>query len=233
MGKKVGVVAADWEYLRQVSLFKDLSPEELQNIAALALFRRYRKNMYIFMEGEPGDAIYFVKKGAIKLFQVLEDGREKILHFVREGEIFAEVLLFGGGPYPATAETLEDTEVGIIRNADMERLLSNHGEMAVKIIKVMSRRLRKAQEHIRDLALKGAYGRLASTLLQLARDYGTPGEDGITIDLNLSQQELANLIGTSRETVARILSDFKRLGVVGVERQRITILAPQKLAGWD
>ncbi|GEA16700.1 MAG: family transcriptional regulator, cyclic receptor protein [Moorella sp. (in: firmicutes)] len=226
-------MAENWEFLRQVPVFADLSPEELQHIASLALLRRYRKNMYIFMEGEPGDAIYFVKKGAIKLFQVLEDGREKILHFVREGEIFAEVLLFEGGPYPATAETLEDTEVGIIRNADMERLLSQHGEIAVKIIKVMSRRLRRAQEHIRDLALKGAYGRLASTLLQLARDYGTPREDGVTIDLNLSQQELASLIGTSRETVARILSDFKRLGAVGVERQRITILSPQKLAGWD
>ncbi|MGI6285450.1 Crp/Fnr family transcriptional regulator [Neomoorella humiferrea] len=222
-----------WEFLRQVPVFADLSPEELQHIASLALVRRYRKNMYIFMQGEPGDAIYFVKKGAIKLFQVLEDGREKILHFVREGEIFAEVLLFEGGPYPATAETLEDSEVGIIRNADMERLLSRHGEMAVKIIKVMSRRLRRAQEHIRDLALKGAYGRLASTLLQLAKDYGTPGGDGVTIELNLSQQELASLIGTSRETVARILSDFKRLGAVGVERQRITILSPQKLKNWD
>ncbi|WP_406678160.1 Crp/Fnr family transcriptional regulator [Moorella sp. ACPs] len=226
-------MAENWEFLRQIPVFADLSPEELQHIASLALVRRYRKNMYIFMQGEPGDAIYFVKKGAIKLFQVLEDGREKILHFVREGEIFAEVLLFEGGPYPATAETMEDTEVGIIRNADMERLLSRHGEMAVKIIKVMSRRLRQAQEHIRDLALKGAYGRLASILLQLARDYGTPREDGVTIDLNLSQQELANLIGTSRETVARILSDFKRLGAVGVERQRITILSPQKLAGWN
>ncbi|WP_338825293.1 Anaerobic regulatory protein [Moorella humiferrea] len=222
-----------WEFLRQVPVFADLSPEELQHIASLALVRRYRKNMYIFMQGEPGDAIYFVKKGAIKLFQVLEDGREKILHFVREGEIFAEVLLFEGGPYPATAETLEDSEVGIIRNADMERLLSRHGEMAVKIIKVMSRRLRRAQEHIRDLALKGAYGRLASTLLQLAKDYGTPRGDGVTIELNLSQQELASLIGTSRETVARILSDFKRLGAVGVERQRITILSPQKLKNWD
>ncbi|MBE3572564.1 MAG: Crp/Fnr family transcriptional regulator [Moorella humiferrea] len=222
-----------WEFLRQVPVFADLSPEELQHIASLAQVRRYRKNMYIFMQGEPGDAIYFVKKGAIKLFQVLEDGREKILHFVREGEIFAEVLLFEGGPYPATAETLEDSEVGIIRNADMERLLSRHGEMAVKIIKVMSRRLRRAQEHIRDLALKGAYGRLASTLLQLAKDYGTPRADGVTIELNLSQQELASLIGTSRETVARILSDFKRLGAVGVERQRITILSPQKLKNWD
>jgi CRP/FNR family transcriptional regulator len=189
--------------------------------------------MYIFMEGEPGDAFYFVKKGTIKLFQVLEDGREKILHFVGEGEIFAEVLLFDGGPYPATAQTLEDTEVGIIRNADMEKLLSQHGEIAVKIIKVMSRRLRQAQQHSRDLALKGAYGRLAGSLLQLARDYGTPREDGMTIDLNLSQQELASLIGTTRETVARILSDFKRLGLVGVERQRITILEPQRLAEWD
>ncbi|AOQ23480.1 Crp/Fnr family transcriptional regulator [Neomoorella thermoacetica] len=225
-------MAEDWEFLRQVPVFAGLEPEELQHIASLALLRRYRKNMYIFMEGEPGDAFYFVKKGAIKLFQVLEDGREKILHFVREGEIFAEVLLFEGGPYPATAQTLEDTEVGIIRNADMEKLLSAHGEMAVKIIKVMSRRLRQAQNHIRDLALKGAYGRLASSLLQLAREYGKPREDGVTIDLNLSQQELASLIGTSRETVARILSDFKRLGAVEVERQRITILEPEKLKGW-
>ncbi|AKX93573.1 Crp/Fnr family transcriptional regulator [Neomoorella thermoacetica] len=225
-------MAEDWEFLRQVPVFAGLEPEELQHIASLALLRRYRKNMYIFMEGEPGDAFYFVKKGAIKLFQVLEDGREKILHFVREGEIFAEVLLFEGGPYPATAQTLEDTEVGIIRNADMEKLLSAHGEMAVKIIKVMSRRLRQAQNHIRDLALKGAYGRLASSLLQLAREYGKPREDGVTIDLNLSQQELASLIGTSRETVARILSDFKRLGAVEVERQRITLLEPEKLKGW-
>lgn len=225
-------MAESWEFLRQVPVFAGLNPEELQHIASLALRRRYRKNMYIFMEGEPGDAIYFVTRGAIKLFQVLEDGREKILHFVREGEIFAEVLLFEGGPYPATAQTLENTEVGIIRNADMEDLLSRHGEMAVKIIKVMSRRLRQAQNHIRDLALKGAYGRLASSLLQLARQYGKPREDGVTIDLNLSQQELASLIGTSRETVARILSDFKRLGTVEVERQRITILEPEKLREW-
>ncbi|MDN5361170.1 MAG: family transcriptional regulator, cyclic receptor protein [Moorella sp. (in: firmicutes)] len=225
-------MADSWEFLRQVPVFAGLNPEELQHIASLALRRRYRKNMYIFMEGEPGDAIYFVTRGAIKLFQVLEDGREKILHFVREGEIFAEVLLFEGGLYPATAQTLEDTEVGIIRNADMEELLSRHGEMAVKIIKVMSRRLRQAQNHIRDLALKGAYGRLASSLLQLARQYGKPREDGVTIDLNLSQQELASLIGTSRETVARILSDFKRLGTVEVERQRITIIEPEKLHEW-
>ncbi|BCV20862.1 Crp/Fnr family transcriptional regulator [Moorella sp. Hama-1] len=225
-------MADSWEFLRQVPVFAGLNPEELQHIASLALRRRYRKNMYIFMEGEPGDAIYFVTRGAIKLFQVLEDGREKILHFVREGEIFAEVLLFEGGLYPATAQTLEDTEVGIIRNADMEELLSRHGEMAVKIIKVMSRRLRQAQNHIRDLALKGAYGRLASSLLQLARQYGKPREDGVTIDLNLSQQELASLIGTSRETVARILSDFKRLGTVEVERQRITIIEPEKLREW-
>lgn len=222
-----------WEFLRRVPVFADLTAEELQHIASLAFMRRYRKNMYIFMEGEAGEAFYFVKKGAIKLFQVLEDGREKILHFVGPGEVFAEVVLFEGGSYPATAQTLEDTEVGIIRNTDMERLLCQHGQMAVKIIKVMSRRLRQAQQHIRDLALKGAYGRLASTLLQLARDYGTPRADGITIDLNLSQQELASLIGTSRETVARILSDFKRLGAVEVERQRITILEPRKLAGWD
>lgn len=84
--------------------------------------------MYIFLEGEPGNAFYFLKKGLIKMYQVLEDGREKILHFVREGEFFAEVLLFEGGVYPATAQTMTDCEVGSIRNEDMEKLLQKHGK---------------------------------------------------------------------------------------------------------
>ncbi|MGI9951160.1 Crp/Fnr family transcriptional regulator [Moorellaceae bacterium AZ2] len=221
-----------WTYLRQIPLFADLTEEELKKIADLAITKRYRKNMYIFLEGEPGTAFYFVKSGAIKLFQVLEDGREKILHFVREGEIFAEVVLFDGGPYPATAETLEDTEVGCIHNRDMEELLRHNGEIALKIIKVMSRRLRQAQSHIRDLALRGAYGRMASALLQLAEEYGKDKGGKIVIDLSLSQQEMANLIGTSRETVARILAEFRRLGAISIERQRITIVDPEQLKGW-
>lgn len=221
-----------WKYLKQIPVFADLEEEDLKKIASLALTRRYPKNAYIFFEGEPGSGFYFVKSGAIKLFQVLEDGREKILHFVREGEIFAEVVLFDGGPYPATAQALEDTEVGYIRNEDMEALLRKHGEIAVKIIKVMSRRLRQAQIHIRDLALKGAYGRLASTLLNLAEEYGEKKGEGVTIVLSLSQQEIANLIGTSRETVARILSELRRLGAIKVEKQRITIVQPELLKDW-
>ncbi|MGB9662871.1 MAG: Crp/Fnr family transcriptional regulator [Moorellaceae bacterium] len=221
-----------WEYLKQIPLFSDLTPGELKKIADLAVTKRYRKNMYVFMEGEPGTAFYFVRSGAIKLFQVLEDGREKILHFVREGEIFAEVVLFEGGPYPATAQTMEDTEVGCIRNEDMEDLLRRNGEMAVKIIKVMSRRLRQAQNHIRDLALKGAYGRLASALWNLAEEYGKYRDGKVIIDLSLSQQELANLIGTSRETVARILSEFRRLGIIRVDKQRILVVDPRQLKEW-
>lgn len=219
-------------YLKQIPLFADLNEEELKKIADLAITKRYRKNMYIFLEGEPGTAFYFVKSGTIKLFQVLEDGREKILHFVREGDIFAEVVLFDGGPYPATAQTMEDTEVGCISNEDMEGLLRRNGEMAVKILKVMSRRLRQAQNHIRDLALKGAYGRLASALLNLAEEYGKDKGGNVLIDLGLSQQELANLIGTSRETVARILSEFRRLGAIRIDKQRITIVDPEQLKDW-
>lgn len=218
--------------MKQIPLFADLNEEELKKIADLAITKRYRKNMYIFLEGEPGTAFYFVKSGTIKLFQVLEDGREKILHFVREGDIFAEVVLFDGGPYPATAQTIEDTEVGCIINEDMEELLRRNGEMAVKILKVMSRRLRQAQNHIRDLALKGAYGRLASALLNLAEEYGKDKGGNVLIDLGLSQQELANLIGTSRETVARILSEFRRLGAIRIDKQRITIVDPEQLKDW-
>jgi len=220
------------EILRQVHVFSSLTNEELERLLEIVLLRPYRKGMFIFMEGEPGDALYFVQKGRIKLTKTLADGREHILHFVGEGQIFAEVLMFDDGPFPATAEVMTDSTVGIVRNKDLETFLKGHPDITLKILKIMSRRLRKAQMQIRDLALKDTFGRLVSTLIKLSNEHGKMTPKGIMVELSLSQQELANMIGASRETVSRSLNDLKKSNVLDFTRQHFIIKDMDKLERW-
>ncbi|NLO88989.1 MAG: Crp/Fnr family transcriptional regulator [Clostridia bacterium] len=219
-------------YLKKIPIFSHLTEEELKKVDEITKVRKYRKNMIIFIEGEYGNELYFIKKGSVKISKLLEDGSEKILHFLKEGDIFAEVLLLGGGEYPATAEAIEDAEIGIIENELLEELLRKNGEITLKILKVMAERLRRAQYHIRDLALRDAYGRLTSVLLDLGEEYGEKTQRGVKISLKLSQQQLANLVGTSRETVARILGVWRKEGIIKVNNQFIEILDINRLKKW-
>ncbi|WP_227766894.1 Crp/Fnr family transcriptional regulator [Zhaonella formicivorans] len=228
----MGSAEINLQALKRIPIFSDLSEEHLEELNKVILVRRYKKGMLVFVEGEPGDALYFVRKGVIKLSKTMEDGREQILHFVKDGDIFAEVLLFDGGPFPATAEVMEEAEVGIIRNKDIDNYLRQHPDIALQILKIMSKRLRRAQAQIRDLALNNTYGRLVNTLLKLANEYGEKTPEGTKINLVLGQQDLANMIGSSRETVARFISDLKKSKVIAVHRQYITILNEDKLKQW-
>ena len=216
-------------YLQKVPLFHGLSEDQLLEISRLLFERSYNKGRIIFMEGEPGEAVYILKAGFIKLTKRLEDGREHILHFVNPGEVFAEVVLFGGGNYPATAEVQEASVVGVLRNQDIERLLSSHPNMAVEMLRIMSKRLRTAQEKIMNLALHDTSRRLAFTLLKMAEDHGVTHPRGTLINFSLTNQEFANLTGTSRETVNRMLNSFKRAGAINIERQQIILTNKNKL----
>lgn len=217
------------KYLQKIPLFYGLAEEQLLEISNLLLERSYNKGRFIFMEGEPGEAIYILKSGLIKLTKRLEDGREHILHFVNAGEVFAEVVLFDGGNYPATSEVQEDSVVGVLRNKDIERVISKHPSMAVEMLRIMSRRLRTAQEKVMNLALHDTARRLAFALIKMSEDHGIKKSKGIFINMNLTNQELANLTGSSRETVNRMLNSFKRAGAIDVDRQQIVVLDKAKL----
>lgn len=220
------------QYLRHIPIFAGLDPEELAAIENLVIERRYGKGRIIFLEGEPGDAVFFLKSGRVKIAKTTPDGREHILHYIQPGEVFAEVVLFGDQTYPASAEVLEDARLGLVRNQDMEALLIKSPSIAVALLKVMSRRLREAQAKINSLAHDDSYRRMTGMLLDLARQYGVPADKGTCIDISLTNQELANLIGTTRETANRILNDFRRSGVLEVDRQKITIIDEKKLKSW-
>lgn len=213
-------------------MFFDLAEEDLQMLSEIILTRKYRKGMIIFMEGEPGDGLYFIKSGRVKISKMTDDGREQILHFLQQGDIFAEVTLFDGGSFPATAEVLEDALIGIIRNQDINRLVKNYPDLAIRLLQIMSKKLRRAQMQVRDLALKDTYARAVGMLYKLAKEYGEPCGEGIRITISLSRQELANSIGTSRETVTRILSDLKKNKIIDLDKQEIIVLNEKKLKEW-
>ncbi len=216
--------------LRKVPIFAHLEEGELAKIASTVIYRRFRKGSIIFGEGDPGDFICFVKSGRVKIAKLTEDGREQILHFLQDGDLFGEVVLFDGGNYPATAEVLEASEIGMLRNLDLDNVIRSNTGIAVKLIKVLNRRLREAQTKVRDLALKDTFTRTVSLLLKMAGEGGVEKDGAIHIGVELSRQELANLIGTSRETVTRILSDLNRQKIIHLDGKGITILNKQKLS---
>jgi len=218
--------------LRKVFLFGPLSDSDLALIEGLLIHREYPKGSYIIMEGEPGEALFIIHSGRVKIFKTSPDGREQILNILRDGSVFAEVVLFDGGGYPASAQALEDAAVSMLQTRDMEVMLEKHPQLAIKLLRIMGARLRRAQGLIGDLALQDANGRLAALLLRAAWQKGRRTGEGIEINLTLTRQELASMMGTTRETVARILSRFQRDGILRVQKQKITILSEEKLREW-
>lgn len=218
------------EYLKHIPIFEELAPADLAAISQVTIERRYKKNMIIFMEGEPGEGFHYVKSGKVKIIKMAQDGREHIINILGPGEVFAEVLLFNRGPYPATSVALEDSVIGIIKNSDLENVVAGNARIALHIIRVMSKKLLHAQMKIKTLALSDTLARTAQILTRLSQQYGRPVAGGIQIDIDMTRQDLANLIGTTRETVSRVLSSMKKDKVIDFSDQQIIIIDEKRLA---
>ena len=219
------------EYLQHIPLFQGMSAEQLQQIHHHSVERSYPKGAFIFFEGDPGEGLHFVISGKVKIVKGSDDGREHTIKIMQPGDVFAEVLLFTSLPYPATAVAAENSRIGMIKNSELEKLILTNNQLALQLIKSLSQRLLYAQRKIKDLALSDVLSRTAETLLSLARDHGQRNETGqITILVDMPRQELANLVGTTRESVTRTLSAMKRDGLVDFDGRRVILLKPEKLA---
>jgi CRP/FNR family transcriptional regulator, cyclic AMP receptor protein len=227
IGRRIGLL--QWEYLKHIPIFEELGSEELSAIGKVTIDRKYKKNMIIFMEGEPGEGFHYVKSGKVKIVKMAQDGREHIINILGPGEVFAEVLLFNKGPYPATAIAQEDSAIGIIKNTDLETVIAENARIALHLIKVLNKKLLHCQMKIKTLALSDTFARTAQILVKLAHQYGEQTERGIQINIDMTRQDLANLVGTSRETVTRALSSLKKDKVIDFEDQKITVLKMDKL----
>ncbi|WP_378954330.1 Crp/Fnr family transcriptional regulator [Pelosinus sp. sgz500959] len=214
----------DFEYLRNVPVFEDLPQEDLTIISQVTAEYKYKKNETIFSEGETGVGFYYVKTGKVKIIKLSADGREHIINILGPSEVFAEVLLFNKGPYPATAVALKESCVGIIRNSELEKIIINHPHVAMNIIQVMSKKLLFIQQKVNSLAFSDSYAKIAQTIELLSRRHGKETCRGLEIDAAITRLDIANLAGTTRETVSRVLSVIKKEKILEEDERRIIIL---------
>ena len=220
------------ELLRRVPLFSELSDPELERIAQVAIPRSYPNDTRVFHEGDPGDACFIVRTGSCRVTREHPDGRAITLANLGPGAIFGELAMLDGEARSASVEATEDTDLLALPASDMRALIREHPQMAEKLVVALTRRLREANERIARQSFQTVPSRVAGVLDQLlAEDRLAPTvQDGVTI--RLRQSDLAQLAGTSRESVSRFLATLERAGVVQVGRGRVTILEPERLGSY-
>lgn len=217
--------------LRQMLMFQDLSEESLRKVNNIWRENTYKKGKIIFMEGEPGYAFYFVISGKVKLYKTSNEGKEHIIHIFGEGYVFGEVVIYGNTEYPATAEVLENSRIGMIRVDELEELIKEDSPLALELIKVLCRRLLMASVEIKNLAFKDASQRTAIALLKLSQSHGVKTPGGIELDLDITRQELADAAGTTRESATRALTRLKKDKIIDLG-ETIVITDIDKLINW-
>lgn len=209
--------------LRQVSIFKDLSPGELSDLASRVRPRTAEAGLVIVSHEEPGDALFVIASGKVKVVLYGETGREIILSILRRGDFFGEMSLLDRQPRSANVVAVEESELLALDREAFQTHLAAHPVTALAILAEMSRRLRHADEVIGNLALLDVYARVARAIRDLAQKQGEPVDGGLLIRERPTQQEMAGLIGTSRETVSRALGDFTRRGLLEMQGKQILV----------
>ena len=204
--------------LQKVPLFSQLAPAELQRVVEVARERSYPKNSVILFEDDPGDALYVVAMGQVKVVLIGEDGREVILSVLGEGEFFGEMALIDDEPRSAHVIAMEDSALIVLRREDFQGILIHAPGIALALLKELSRRLRRVDEKVGSLVLLDVHGRVAQLLLELADE-----TDGQRITRRLTHHTIAQMIGSSRETVSRTMREFVDKGLIDVSRKDILI----------
>lgn len=215
--------------VKKIPFFSLLTEKELKLIDKITSEKEYKKGEYIFLEGDTGDKFYIIKEGQVKLTKMIKNGDEQILNIFSSHDIIAEIVAFDKGNYPASAITMTDSKIIIFDQSELESLILKHPSIGIKLLREMSSRLRHAQKNVRDLALKDSSARVAGLLIFLAEKYGQQKKDKIILDISLTQQELASMIGSSRETVSRILGQFESESLIKTSRKKIIIYKLDKI----
>ncbi|MGH9449380.1 MAG: Crp/Fnr family transcriptional regulator [Terriglobia bacterium] len=197
---------------------------ELNFLLDRAVELHYAPGQAVFVEGDPCEGLYVIESGQIKIFRTSPNGREQILTIERAGASIAELPVFDGGNYPASAAALTESTLLHIRKHDFQALCLEHREVALKVLKVVGSRLRAMVNLINELSFASVRHRLASLLLRLAEDEGKRTGNGIVFDLSATNQELAAQIGTVRELVSRNLGRFQSMGIIRLKGKRVTVL---------
>jgi CRP/FNR family transcriptional regulator len=209
--------------LEKTALLSSLSQPELQMLAARTVRKLFSAGELLFSEGEPCNGLHIIARGKVRLFKTSVNGREQVLSVNVSGESVAEIPVFDGGPYPASAVALEETEIVFISRRDFNAYCLEHPEVPLKVLTVVGARLRNLVGIIEELSFTTIRQRLISTLLKLAQSEGRKTARGIEFQLPASHQELANQLGTVRELISRNLMRLQAEGLLDVDARQIVV----------
>jgi CRP/FNR family transcriptional regulator, cyclic AMP receptor protein len=213
------------DLLKTISLFVDLDAQELARVAAVCHVRTFANREVVVTQGEDAQALFAIKRGRLKVVSCGPDGRDTVLGLMSEGEVFGEVALIDGGTRSATVTAIEPCELLVIERGQFLALLGESPAISIKLLVVLSKRLRRLSQRSEDAAFLDVPSRLARSLLDLASRFGERQDrtQDICISLKLSQQELGDLIGATRESINKHLSDWTRQGFLRLQAGRMII----------
>ena len=217
------------EVLRSAPLFRELDDEAAAALRASMVEVQLGRGEVLFREGDTGDRVYVVIDGKVKLGRTSSDGRENLLALLGPGQMFGELSLFDPGPRSATVTAVTDTVLLSLANEDMLTWLTGRPEVARGLLLQLGQRLRRSNDTLADLVFSDVPGRVAKALLDLSTRFGVPSEEGVRVVHDLTQEELAQLVGASRETVNKALADFTGRGWLRLEQRSVVILDLERL----
>ena len=219
----------DNDVLRQAPLFSSLDDEAAGALRNSMAETRLRRGEVLFHEGDSGDRLYIVVEGKVKLGRSAADGRENLLAVMGPGQMFGELSLFDPGPRSATVTAVTDAAFASLSHDDLLKWLDGRPMVARSLLSQLAGRLRKSNDVVSDLVFSDVPGRVAKALLDLADRFGRTADDGVHVHHDLTQEELAQLVGASRETVNKALADFASRGWIRLEPRSVVIMDVERL----
>lgn len=219
----------DDDVVRQAPLFAALDAEASSALRSNMTTVELGRGEILFHEGDPGDRLYVILDGKVKLGRASGDGRENLLAVLGPGEMFGELSLFDPGPRNATATAVADTTLIGLGSDDLVAWLDGRPDVSRQLLRALARRLRRTNEALADLVFSDVPGRVAKALLDLSERFGRPTDDGLRVAHDLTQEELAQLVGASRETVNKALADFASRGWLRLEARAVVLLDIERM----
>ncbi len=219
-------------FLRGVELLNGFSQPDLMRVAQMCQLVKYKRAEKIFEESQPGGTLYVVMAGRIKIYGMSQQGQSKTLAYLEPGDFFGEMSLIDEELRSASASALDDSVLIMLKRDDFRRFIISRPEMSLAVLKTLSARLRRANKEIEALSFNNVLGRISQILLDLASRYGKKSDEGTLIGMDLSHKELAEMAGTAREVISRVLSRFRRIGCISFSDSRIIITDEDKLKSW-
>ncbi len=216
--------AEKMRYLSELAVFQDLSPREMQELNRITTMSTVPRGRVFYRPEEPGEVLFILKEGRVQLYRISPEGKKLVITTLGPHTLFGEMALLGTKMHNTFAEAIDDCLICVMSRTDLERLILNKPQVALRILDITGKRLREAEERLENMAFKGIPARLASLLLRLSDEQDS---DEIT---GLTHQDLAESVGTYRETATQVLNDLKSQGLIDIGRKRIKILDADRLA---